>query len=57
MGDTSDNVPGVPGIGDKRACLLLLLFGSLVDVLASVDQFSGAKGKENLELVRLVSAP
>jgi DNA polymerase-1 len=47
-GDTSDNIPGVPGIGDKTASELLQRFGSLETVLASVDEISGAKRKENL---------
>src|ERR671934_1538625 len=47
-GDTSDNIPGVPGIGDKTAAQLLQEFGSLEGVLASIDQISGAKRKENL---------
>src|SRR5687767_3573586 len=47
-GDTSDNIPGVPGIGDKTASTLLQQFGDLETVLASVDQISGAKRKENL---------
>jgi DNA polymerase I len=47
-GDTSDNIPGVPGIGDKTAAQLLQRFGSLEDVLAGVDEISGAKRKENL---------
>jgi DNA polymerase I len=47
-GDTSDNIPGVPGIGDKTASELLQRFGSLEAVLASIDQISGAKRKENL---------
>ena len=47
-GDTSDNIPGVPGIGDKTAAQLLQQFGSLEEVLASVDQISGAKRKQNL---------
>ena len=47
-GDTSDNIPGVPGIGDKTAAALLQQFGTLENVLASVDQISGAKRKENL---------
>src|SRR6185437_6316481 len=47
-GDTSDNVPGVPGIGLKTAAKLLEEFGDLETVLASVDQISGAKRKENL---------
>ena len=47
-GDTSDNIPGVPGIGDKTAAELLQRFGDLETVLASVDQISGAKRKQNL---------
>jgi DNA polymerase I len=47
-GDTSDNIPGVPGIGDKTAAELLQRFGSLEKVLDSVDEISGAKRKENL---------
>ncbi|MEK6277870.1 MAG: DNA polymerase I [Actinomycetota bacterium] len=47
-GDTSDNIPGVPGIGDKTAAQLLQEFGSLEKVLASVDEISGAKRKQNL---------
>ena len=47
-GDTSDNIPGVPGIGDKTAAQLLQQFGSLDGVLESVDQISGAKRKQNL---------
>jgi DNA polymerase-1 len=40
-GDTSDNIPGVPGIGDKTAAQLLNEFGTLEDVLAQVDDVSG----------------
>ncbi len=47
-GDTSDNIPGVPGIGDKTASDLLQRFGDLETVLASVDQITGAKRKQNL---------
>ena len=47
-GDTSDNIPGVPGVGEKTATQLLQQFGSLENVLASVDQVSGAKRKQNL---------
>jgi DNA polymerase-1 len=47
-GDTSDNIPGVPGIGDKTAAQLLDRFGDLETVLASVDEISGAKRRENL---------
>jgi DNA polymerase I len=47
-GDTSDNIPGIPGIGDKTASDLIQSFGSLEGVLAHVDDVSGAKRKENL---------
>jgi DNA polymerase I len=47
-GDTSDNIPGVPGIGEKTATQLLQQFGSLEAVLENVDQISGAKRKQNL---------
>ena len=47
-GDTSDNIPGVPGIGDKTAAQLLQKFGSLEGVLENADQVSGAKRKQNL---------
>ncbi len=47
-GDTSDNIPGVPGIGEKTASQLLQQFGSLEEVLANVEEVSGAKRKQNL---------
>jgi DNA polymerase I len=47
-GDTSDNIPGVPGIGEKTATQLLQKFGSLEKVLESVEEISGAKRKQNL---------
>ena len=47
-GDSSDNIPGVPGIGDKTASDLLQRFGDLETVLGSVDEISGAKRKQNL---------
>jgi DNA polymerase-1 len=47
-GDTSDNIPGVPGIGDKTASQLLQKFGDLETVLGSIDEITGAKRKENL---------
>ncbi|UGS37470.1 DNA polymerase I [Capillimicrobium parvum] len=47
-GDTSDNIPGVPGIGDKTAAQLLQRFGTLEEVLDHVDDVSGAKRQENL---------
>jgi DNA polymerase-1 len=47
-GDTSDNIPGVPGIGEKTATQLLQRFGSLEGVLGAVEEISGAKRKQNL---------
>jgi DNA polymerase I len=47
-GDTSDNIPGVPGIGEKTATQLLQQFGDLEGVLGSVAEISGAKRKQNL---------
>jgi DNA polymerase I len=47
-GDTSDNIPGIPGIGDKTASELIQSFGTLEQVLANVEQVKGAKRKENL---------
>jgi DNA polymerase-1 len=48
-GDTSDNIPGVPGIGDKTASELIQRYGALEDVLAHIADIKGAKRKENLE--------
>jgi DNA polymerase-1 len=47
-GDTSDNIPGVPGVGDKTAAQLLQRFGTLEEVLDHVDEISGAKRKQML---------
>jgi DNA polymerase-1 len=47
-GDTSDNIPGVPGIGEKTAAELLAAFGSLEAILDRTDEVSGAKRRENL---------
>jgi DNA polymerase-1 len=47
-GDTSDNIPGVPGIGDKTASQLLQEYGDLDGVLSNIESISGAKRKENL---------
>jgi DNA polymerase I len=48
MGDTSDNIPGVPGIGEKTAIKLLKEFESVEKVLDSIEQVKGKKLKENL---------
>jgi len=47
-GDTSDNIPGVPGIGDKTASQLIQEWGDLDGVLSNIESISGAKRKENL---------
>ena len=44
-GDTSDNIPGVPGIGDKTAGQLIAQYGSLEAVLEHVDELSPARAK------------
>ncbi|MFC0297288.1 DNA polymerase I [Geobacillus jurassicus] len=48
MGDKSDNIPGVPGIGEKTAVKLLKQFGTVENVLASIDEIKGEKLKETL---------
>jgi len=52
MGDKSDNIPGVPGIGEKTAVKLLKQFGTVENVLASIDEIKGEKLKENLRQYR-----
>lgn len=49
MGDSSDNIPGVPGVGEKTALKLLNQFESVEEVLNSIDEISGKKLKERLE--------
>ncbi|WNF39067.1 DNA polymerase I [Bacillaceae bacterium IKA-2] len=48
MGDASDNIPGVPGVGEKTAIKLLKEFGSIEKVLDSIEVISGKKLKEKL---------
>jgi DNA polymerase-1 len=48
VGDKVDNVPGVPGIGEKTASVLLQQFGTLDNILANVEKVPGAKKQENL---------
>lgn len=49
MGDPSDNIPGVPGVGEKTAIKLLKEFSTLENLLESIDQVTGSKLKEKLE--------
>ena len=48
-GDTSDNIPGVPGVGPKTASDLLAQFGSIESILANTDQVTKPKLRENLK--------
>ncbi|MBQ4004377.1 MAG: DNA polymerase I, partial [Firmicutes bacterium] len=45
-GDTSDNIPGIPGVGEKTATKLLLQFGSIENMIAHVDEIENAKLRE-----------
>src|ERR1700692_913137 len=47
-GDTSDNIPGIPGIGDKTASELIQSYGSLEEALSHIDEIKGARRKQNL---------
>lgn len=49
MGDTSDNIPGVPGIGEKTASALIQEFGSLEDVLSHVESVKRPAQRKALE--------
>lgn len=48
MGDPSDNIPGVPGVGEKTAIKLLKEFHTVEELLESIDKVSGKKLKEKL---------
>ncbi len=55
-GDSSDNIPGVPGVGEKTAVKLIQEFGSVENLLAHLDQVKGklqVKLREHAELARL----
>ncbi len=49
MGDQSDNIPGVPGIGQKTGIKLIKEFGTMENLYNNLDKVSGKKLKENLE--------
>ncbi len=56
MGDTSDNIPGCPGVGEKGAMKLLKEFGSIEGILANTEQLKGAmkrKIEENVEITKM----
>lgn len=48
MGDQSDNIPGVPGIGEKTGLKLLKEYGTIENIYANIDTISGKKLRENL---------
>ena len=59
-GDTSDNIPGIPGIGDKTAGQLIAQYGSVEEVIAHADELSPARKKNVIEFAdqaRLVEGP
>ena len=49
MGDTSDNIPGVPGIGPKTAGQLIEEFGSIAELLKNIDKVKNAKVRASLD--------
>ena len=49
MGDQSDNIPGIPGVGEKTGIKLLTQFGSVANLLANTDQISNAKLRQKVE--------
>jgi DNA polymerase I len=56
MGDASDNIPGIPGVGEKTALKLLHEYGTVEEVLAHADQIKGKLGEkvsENADSARL----
>lgn len=48
MGDSSDNIPGLPGVGEKTATTLLLSYGTVEEVIAHVDEIKPKKAHEAL---------
>ena len=55
MGDSSDNIPGCPGVGEKTACTLIQQWGNIENLLANTDKLKGAIQKkvvENADLIR-----
>lgn len=48
MGDSSDNIPGVPGVGEKTALKLLVQYGNIESILKNIESISGNKLQEKL---------
>ena len=56
QGDSSDNIPGVPGIGEKGACKMVQAYGEVENIIANVDKIGGKTAtniRENEEQLRL----
>ena len=56
MGDSSDNIPGVPGIGEKKGIALLTEYGTLENVIGHADEIKGKMGeniRDNIETARM----
>lgn len=57
MGDASDNIPGVPGVGEKTAVKILTMFGTVENAIANVEDITPNRAKEavknNIELAKL----
>ena len=56
MGDSSDNIPGVPGIGEKKGIALLEQYGSLENLIDHADEVKGKMGenlRDNIEIARM----
>ena len=56
MGDSSDNIPGVPGIGEKKGIALLEEYGSLENLIEHADEVKGKMGenlRDNIEVARM----
>ncbi|MBQ1407949.1 MAG: DNA polymerase I, partial [Eubacterium sp.] len=49
MGDSSDNIPGIPGVGEKTGIKLIQQFGSVADMLARTDEIANAKLRAKVE--------
>ncbi len=52
MGDKSDNIPGIPGVGEKTAVKLLKQFGNVENLLQNTEKITGEKLRERVELNR-----
>ncbi len=52
MGDAVDNIPGIPGVGEKTAAKLLKEYDTLENVLANADKIKGALGEKSTQCSR-----